>query len=458
MVSLRQSQLRQLGMHPALPVLTTAANLQELDSNHVFHRAIENRPLYCLHDQSSSPYDIQQLRNRFGRINTLAILRHPRDIIYMDQSRDVTRSNPLLLYRDGIWNCGDAVADTLKDQQTIWLYFPEAVTEIGRKFLTDLQGRHGDVRLFSVLDIDFVPDRAFHHILSPNTRQQFIEKPSQMNDELLVSVVIPVHRRHRELRQVIYNLLISHLPQKNYEIIVVDSGYDTQAARQTAVLLAAQTPNITYLLGENDEESDYYASAEQRNAGAAASSGPVLLFLDGDILPGKKLLNSVVEAMRTTNPRAGADICMPRRVNLRTDLTRLDFWHDQITPHECHSPAGYEYWEKFYETQSWSTLPQSWKYVSTYCLAVDRRLFMQAGGFRESFRHYGCEDTELGWRLIKNGAHPQLLHETVYHLPQPVSRAFFRNGQVNKLHLMRKSADQFYRCTLDADVKEIFQL
>ena len=44
---------------------------------------------------------------------------------------------------------------------------------------------------------------------------------------------------------------------------------------------------------------------------------------------------------------------------------------------------------------------------NTYCagnIGLSRSLFNQVGGFDESFVHWGMEDTEIGYRLYRNGA------------------------------------------------------
>ncbi|SES46444.1 glycosyltransferase family 2 protein [Psychrobacillus sp. OK032] len=72
-------------------------------------------------------------------------------------------------------------------------------------------------------------------------------------------------------------------------------------------------------------------------------------------------------------------------------------------------------------------------------VSVNREMLDKVGYFDESFRGYGAEDWELGYRLYKNGARFLLDSSTFcYHQEHPTSSNNFPEAMGNLLHFMKK--------------------
>jgi len=110
------------------------------------------------------------------------------------------------------------------------------------------------------------------------------------------------------------------------------------------------------------------------------------------------------------------------------------------------------YWLPFFESKDWMSLPQFWKYACTYGLGVRRKNLEQVGIFREVFKRYGFEDTELAFRLARSGAQFDLVPQTIFHLTPPVDKSRYRHSQMIRQLMLAKTAKIFFLSTLDPEI------
>lgn len=154
------------------------------------------------------------------------------------------------------------------------------------------------------------------------------------------------------------------------EVLIVDDG-----TNEPSPILPSQQKNLRLLqLPEN------LGRAGARNAGANASKGHYLLFIDCDCLPvGKNFLASHLQSLCT-----GAIASIGH-----VKGTSGDFWdhYQQLASHRRK--------KQYIRGYSWIGSSQN--------LAVIRSAFEQAGGFNERYRHYGFEDRDLLIRLNAYG-------------------------------------------------------
>lgn len=103
-----------------------------------------------------------------------------------------------------------------------------------------------------------------------------------------ISVIIPTHNRRDELEETLERLRAQEFAATDYEIIVVDDG------STPPVVLAPTTvpPRCTLL------RLDGAGRSAARNAGAAAATGALLVFIDDDISVGPGFLQAHLLAHR----------------------------------------------------------------------------------------------------------------------------------------------------------------
>src|SRR5205085_3656137 len=80
------------------------------------------------------------------------------------------------------------------------------------------------------------------------------------------------------------------VPKASFEVVVVDDG--SEDGTIDAVQRVAQSMSYTLRL----VEQPHLGPAEARNAGVAAASGRLIIFLDDDVIPDARLLEEHVGA------------------------------------------------------------------------------------------------------------------------------------------------------------------
>ncbi len=175
------------------------------------------------------------------------------------------------------------------------------------------------------------------------------------------SLIIPTYNRREVLAETLTS--IESLPDRRYEVIVVDNG-----STDGTVELREKHPDVRWIeLGANH-------GAAARNVGAVAARGRTLLMLDDDSWPADGTVDGIV-ALFDRRPDLGAAACRVRLADV---------------PHR-HDAGG---------------LPG----VFFNCGgAIRREAFLEAGGFPIDFDYYVeeydlcCRLWQRGWRVEPHG-------------------------------------------------------
>ncbi len=206
-----------------------------------------------------------------------------------------------------------------------------------------------------------------------------------------VSVVVATYRRPEQLRRTIEALRQQSYPAAAYEVVVVDDGNEP-VTRQVAEAFRGGPQTVAYI------SQPHQGAAAARNAGARASRGEVLLFVDDDIVLQPDAFGRYVAALQRFAP-----CCVNGHWEFASDLVeelrrtpfglyRLDI-EDWVRQGLRMTPID----ERFSEVE-----------LLTACnLAVPAKDFWRIGAFDPSFPYAGYEDQEfsirareLGYRLV----------------------------------------------------------
>jgi len=189
-----------------------------------------------------------------------------------------------------------------------------------------------------------------------------------------ISVIIPVRDGGPNFRKCLSSLTEALPPPT--EIIVVEDG-DTDGSWHFAEEFGAQVLRIPVPQGP----------AHARNLGAQSAQGDILFFIDADVVIAPDAISKVKSSF-SNNPQLAALFGSyddePGEDNFLSQYKNL-FHHyvHQISQEEA--------------TTFWSG-----------CGAIRRKIFMELGGFNESYRKPSIEDIELGYRLKRAGYHIRL--------------------------------------------------
>ena len=195
-----------------------------------------------------------------------------------------------------------------------------------------------------------------------------------------ISVVIPSFNRRDSLCALVTALCAQHAPWLAVETIVVLDG----STDGSAEALAALTPPPGWRLVVHAQPNRGLSAA--RNAGWRRATGEVVLFLDDDVVPGEGLLAAHLHAHHAADAVLG----------------RLDGRAASWVPAAL-ADGVMAYYRTQHMGLARSGVTRALD-VFTGNLSVKRRWLQAVDGFDEAFAGYGCEDWDLGQRLLAAGA------------------------------------------------------
>lgn len=225
---------------------------------------------------------------------------------------------------------------------------------------------------------------------------------SPAGEALDVSVVIPIYNRVALLDNVLAGLSVQDFGG-SFEVIVVDDGSEEDVRgvcdRWTDSL------DIRYVRQSREGRG----AGRARNVGASQARNDLLVFVDADCVPSRNFLtghemwhrgadNIVVSASRRHIDREiGAGEVASAWADLLKD-SGLDARESEI----AEAPDD---WRRVFYRRSQRLLlgDEAYRAVLGGLMSVRAARFGEVGGFDESFRTWGGEDTELGWRLWNSG-------------------------------------------------------
>ena len=240
------------------------------------------------------------------------------------------------------------------------------------------------------------------------------------------SIVVLFHNNAR------INLVIDALlRQKNVEdeIIVVN---DNSSADYMKILDNYKNSENFYVVNS----TLFGNRSHNRNIGAMRAKNPFLLFVDGDIVLAENCLHLLRMTLLSGFVGAFGNIIQggntPEQMNLITGLDYLKFLENNPSIEDFYKyNLAYDKRANFI-TQNVVTKSEWQYYYSGYCAAT-KEAFFACGMFNESFKGWGAEDVEFGYRLEKQGDIKFITGAYAYHLSH--DRDLFKIMQTNKKNL-----------------------
>lgn len=222
-----------------------------------------------------------------------------------------------------------------------------------------------------------------------------------------VGVVVPYYRAQEGLDRLLAGLEQQTYPAGLLDVVVADDG-----SPQPPVL--GERPFAVRTVRQEDLG---FRAAAARNLGARATDAPVVLFLDGDMVPSPGYVAAMAAALHPPGEHPRLVVGRRRHATLSGHPPeQVARWlHDPVVV-----PSVRELAEPSWLTQGYAETDdlrapdsRSYRFVISACLGVDRALLTRTGGFDETFVGYGGEDWDLGYRAWLAGADLQHLPEAV---------------------------------------------
>ncbi|MEM4267169.1 MAG: glycosyltransferase [Candidatus Nanoarchaeia archaeon] len=232
-----------------------------------------------------------------------------------------------------------------------------------------------------------------------------------------ISVVIPVYNDEKRIGKVLQSLKRQNY--KNFEIIVVDDGSKDKS------------PEIAKKYADKVIVNEHKGPAVARNTGIKNAKGEIVAFTDSDCEAKEDWLENINKFFSNKNNEVMmGKVVIPKSTFIGDSISALGF------PAGGH--VGFE--------NMWKVSKEGFTdHLSSCNMALRKKVFEEHGMIDESFPLAGAEDSELSYRLTKNGVKIRYNAEAiVVHEPRTSLKSFIKwqitRGRSN-YHFKKKIGD-----------------
>jgi glycosyltransferase involved in cell wall biosynthesis len=220
-------------------------------------------------------------------------------------------------------------------------------------------------------------------------------------DNPYLSIVIPLHNAEMTLAKCLNAIFSSSF--HDFEVLVVDD-----CSTDNSLSIAESFPCKIMRLNYNQGPS------VARNRGAKDARGEVILFIDSDVVIQRDTLSLFVDSLKTYPAVFGIYTQRPGTPNLLS------------------------LYQNFYAHKSIKETKELTSMLYSYCVAINRKVFNELGGFDQTWVRPTFEDVELGLRLTESG-HQIYLNKNieVVHYPNFNMHRFIKNYFYKSLDLSK---------------------
>lgn len=192
-----------------------------------------------------------------------------------------------------------------------------------------------------------------------------------------ISVIVPCFNQKDRIKSLLLSLEHQTLGKEAFEVIVSDDG-STDGSRETLQSYAGPVSLKCVFAGTQT------GRAHARNLAIAAATGKYAVFLDGDMVADRELLQTHLAALKT-----GSDIVTIGRVEpVKSQQADVFNWY-RVCRGAAKKPSG---------------APVPPRYFTTNNSGLSLDLLRKAGPFNEEYASWGGEDLEMGYCLGRQGA------------------------------------------------------
>lgn len=183
------------------------------------------------------------------------------------------------------------------------------------------------------------------------------------------SVIIPAYNAETTLSSCLAALADQSISEGDYEVIVVDDGSTDGTSK------IAEGSNVKYIFQTNQ------GPATARNRGAREAEGDLILFTDADCVPDRNWIREMASPFSDPDVVAVKGAYRTRQAELAAKFAQAEF-------------------EDRYDLLQKSP---SIDMIDTYSAAFRKDVFLNMGGFDQSFPVANNEDTDFSYRLAGAG-------------------------------------------------------
>ncbi len=240
------------------------------------------------------------------------------------------------------------------------------------------------------------------------------------NERFIISVIIPTYNRSKGLEYTIKSLANQNIEKSDFEIVIADDGSSDDTFQ-----VVKQYENVLNIAYGYQADSGYRPSSA-RNIGIRMAKGKVCLFIDSGIILKKDCLQKHIEH----HQKARKEVAI---VGYTYGYTQHGETEDElmslVDPNNADESIAnlFQYGrfldvrEKIYHKYrgKLNELKVPWTLFWGGHLSVPLKSLYKVGGFDENYDgNWGCEDNDLGYRLLQEKIPILFCREVqVLHLP-----------------------------------------
>jgi glycosyltransferase involved in cell wall biosynthesis len=185
-------------------------------------------------------------------------------------------------------------------------------------------------------------------------------------EEIFVSVVVPFHNARENIIECVESLLNQNLPEKSYEIILVDNA----SSDDGTALLEKFRDRITLI------EEERRGASFARNKGISSAKGDIIAFIDSDCVANENWLKHIVDTFEAADAAAVAG-----EVKAYKPRSDVEIFYQELTSQKKN--LSYEH-----------------PYADTANLAVLKSVLNEVLFDNRFLR---TQDVDFSWRLLEKG-------------------------------------------------------
>ena len=269
-----------------------------------------------------------------------------------------------------------------------------------------------------------------------------------------ISIIIPTRNKNKHLKPVLESFFSQNIEKSDYEIIIVNDGGDKHTEQMIRALKIKCNLRYIYWPRTKHKKNQYISKFSNfynraglaRNIGVDNAKGDLLLFSDDDIIVMPDNLKYHLSKHKNNQNL----ILRGFRKNLPKNFLPKKYSHKIF---DSHGVEELNLERKIEKCKKYEIANNGWENFVTCNLSMSKKLFLEAGKFKNDSPFWGLEDVELGYRLRNHN--PVLNWDSdliVYHLwhePQTIN-------EEKKIMIFWINTNIFYRKYFDSDIYKIY--
>lgn len=212
-----------------------------------------------------------------------------------------------------------------------------------------------------------------------------------------IALLVSTFQRPGHLRRALASIAAQRDVDGRMELVVTDDG----STDETPQIVADFAASVRFPVHFTTHPHTTFRLSRCRNEGAAATTAPYLLFLDGDCVLPSDHVRVHLERRRPGVVMAGDSVRLDQTTSARitADVISAGGFEQWGPPEEWRRLGRLDRRSRLYR---WLRHPTKPKLIGNN-VGIWRADFARVNGYDENFQGWGCEDDDLRLRLRKSG-------------------------------------------------------